>query len=576
MIGSLLRIRYELTQHQGESSIFAHYAGRDRTAGRDVSVRIFKPHFAAEADFVRRVREVVRRYSVVSHSGLERLVEVDEDEGTVFIVGDAQKGVSLAERIRKLSTFSVPLTVSTGISICEALQALHAEGLVHGDVGSHNITITQEGETRLQLAGIWEAYSASSTAGAVVLPSMAPYLAPEVSEGAMPSPASDVYSLGIVLFELLTGRRPYMADNPVALAMKHTTNPTPSVRMFSPTVPVVLDEIIKKAMAKNPLERYQSAGQLLSDLRVVQDALRFGRNVSWPIKAEAISEPQPVAPKMSAVREPAPKEVKTARIHQEPGDVPGWLKVAIVFFSAVGLCMVAIWLIFNFNKPRQIPVPNLIGMREAEARKVLTDLGMQMLVSPVKRTSERYEADTIIEMQPQADERVPQGSTVNVIVSRGSKFVEVPDLRNQTLDEARSMLTTVDLRLDERIRRESSRDVEPGLIMSQIPEPRAKVERGTMIRVTISSGRGRAADDIAETSAIYAYTLRFTLADLEEQVDVRVMMTDSRGTKQVYQQTHLPGDYVVVSTEGYGPEAIFRIFYNGELVRQVTERAEGR
>jgi serine/threonine-protein kinase len=178
---------------------------------------------------------------------------------------------------------------------------------------------------------------------------MSPYLAPEVSSGNLPSPSSDVYSVGILLYQLLSGRFPYSADTPVAMALKHATAGIPSVKIYNSAVPNALDEIVKKAMAKDPAVRYANASELLSDLRMLQDGLRFGKTLTWPLKTAPSPEKQPVAPKMSAIRE---EEAERAKKEREPRDVPIWLIAVFAFFAAVFLAAIGYFLIYNVSKPK--------------------------------------------------------------------------------------------------------------------------------------------------------------------------------------------------------------------------------
>ena len=291
MIGEIFGSRFELVAQANDGPIFTAYMAKEAGSGKDVCVRLFRSPFDKELDFVEAVGVAAQKAAVVDHPGVERITALEYDGGRPFLVGQFSPGITLGERIRKLAPFSVPVAVGTAISILEGLDALHRAGIVHGDVNSDNVVIAMDGSARVQLAAIWEAYSRSSTAGAVVLPSMAPFLAPEVSAGGAPSHGSDVYSVGVLLFELICGRPPYSADSPIAMAMKHATAPTPSVKGFNASSPIVLDEIVKKAMNKDPGMRYRTAGTMLADLRVLQDALRFGRTLTWPLKpAEAMDE----------------------------------------------------------------------------------------------------------------------------------------------------------------------------------------------------------------------------------------------------------------------------------------------
>ncbi|NOG39331.1 MAG: PASTA domain-containing protein [Armatimonadetes bacterium] len=564
----MLRIRYDVVQLIGDGPVFRSYVARDRVQGREVCIREFKPPFDKEPEFVDAVRKCVDSLGDVKHPSVERLLEVDEDEGTPFIVGELSAGSSLAERIRRLAPFSVSVAVSTAVSICEGLTALHDAGIVHGDVGEPNIWVSTTGEARLQLAGLWQAYSASQTAGGVVLPAMAPSLAPEVSQGAMPSPSSDVYGVGVILFHLLTGRMPYHAEHPVALAMKHISEPIPSTRSINPSVPVALDRVVQRALAKNPEERYQTAAGLLSDLRMIRDALRFGRKPTISDSPRRDEKPTQVAPAMSAARRPRSKPDEREWEESEPRDVPTWLVMAMVFLGSLVVFMLAGWLFFNLSRPRAIVVPDVTRLTLREAQDRLQSAQLRVRVAR-RESNEEVPADTVLESEPPAGAKVYEGNTVQLVVSAGSRFVDVPDLRGRTLDSARELLDTIGLKLDERIEEQRDRDMEPGTILAQAPPPRQRAERGTAVRVTVASDRSTSTS--AEANKRYLFTIRIRLRDIENSVMLRVDLADSRGTRTVYENEHSPEELVEITAEGQGPQATFSIYYDNELVKQVTK-----
>jgi serine/threonine-protein kinase len=370
------------------------------------------------------------------------------------------------------------------------------------------------------------------------------------------------------------------------MALKHSTAPVPSLRARNPAIPTALEEFLKKNLAKPPQDRYQSTQDLCEDLRSLQNALRFGKPVTLkhlnsPVKTqtsagplkpqkEAPLEELKVAPKMSALRQP-----KTKRGTKLDNDRISKILATSVYTGLVILVlMIGGWIYFNLSKPRLIRVPNLVGLNLNEANLRLQEMHLGLKISR-HEPSEHYPEGAIIDVNPAPGQDVRENAYVFVTVSSGSRFVEVPDVRGLSVGEAKSILGTVSLSVEDPGRPVRSVNVEPGKIAAQIPEPRRKVERHSKVRVQVSGGPDVSGPTYTQTGERHSYTIRIKMPIVNSKTLLRVDMTDERGTRTVYEQLHSSSDVIECRAEGYGREVIFRIFGDGELLEQVQKTIQG-
>ena len=582
MIGLVLNGRYELAGLLNESPIFACYSARDRQTGRDVAIRLLQTNFRNPQLHLALAKAVAHQRSIQS-TAVETITHFEQDGEHSYMISELTRCPTLADRIKKLAPFSIAVAVSTAISICRAVDAVHHAQVVHGDLNPTNILVLGDGEIKLQLAGIWEAYGSSATAGMSVLPSMAPYLAPEVTRGGMPSVQSDIYAIGVLLYELLTGRLPYRADTAVALTVEHVNAPTPSVKSLNPSVPVVLDEIVKKAMSKDVAERYSSATEMVSDLRILQDAMRFGKTLTWPLLAVGTTKtapkptskfqktPQPVAPRMSALRTDEDAE-ESRRRAREDRDVPIWMMViASVLFGGL-LVTIGAYVMLNLSRPKLVTVPNVRDMSLTDARNALQPLKLELKVK-MRQTDEKVEQDHILEMDPAAGAKVREGERIRVTVSLGTKMVVVPDLTGQTIDKSKQLLAGLNLESIVQVVGGGEPSADAQVIRTD-PPAKTKIERYSRIKVLVGDKASKPTEKPSSDENLISYTYQFILENVDQETAVKVDMTDDFGTKTVFEENKQPGEVIVVNAKGKGAKVTFQIYFDGKLVKTETKEAD--
>ncbi len=580
MIGQVVGGQYKLVEELGSDSVFDLFRAEDSSASKQFFVRGISSNEPRSDNFSRQVHGLILKLKSVNHPGVERLMSAHQESNGFYLDYQYSPGSVLDSRLKRLSSLSVPAAVAMAIDLCEGLKALHGSEIVHGDISPRTVLSTSNDGAKLLLPGMWRAYSQDQNLAVAVHSQMAPYLAPEISAGDMPSAQSDIYSIGVLLWQVLVGRVPFYGETPAAIATKHASEPYPSLRMVAATVPMALDEIIKKCMDKNPLKRYGSAQSLLSDLTAVQDALRFGRKITWPIQgAVSTVEEHDVAPALNAVDgEPQDavvekkKKEKTKKSREKSDGIPVWL--AWLFYFVTAMCMIFVggWVFLNSQKPKTLVVPNLVGKQVEEARGDLKKLGLKL--REVRRDpSEQYADGEIIETDPAPSAEIREGMRIEAIVSRGSKFVAVPDFRGLTVEAARKLAESLDLPInDTDIDLVRDRELDEGKIVSQIPEARKKVERFTKIRLKVSNGNKRVGS--TRSSDWHTNRVKMTIpADLgKTDVLVRIDVTDDQGTKTLFEELMVPGQEIDERVRWTGEELLIRIFFDGDLVKQLNEK----
>ncbi len=584
LIGALIAYRYEVTQEMLGDGIFDVYRGTDRQRNRTVKLRILRSNLAKDSDFLAEIKDLTAAHAEIQHPGMERIYEMVPHEDSWVLISEYEEGAVLEDRLRRLTTFSVPAGLAIIISTCEALAGCHEAGLVHGDISARTLYSKQTDGVKLMCAGFWRAYAQNAYSARQALPSMAPYLAPEISEGEMPSVQSDIYAVGVLLFRILTGRFPYLGDTPAGLAHQHAMALPPSLRKSLPSAPQALDEVVLRCLAKHPDDRYESVPDLLRDLRQIQDGLRFGRKAPVAVpaaeKTEAASRTRksPAPVKVTAVKadtnepEALPDQDEQGarkKLRRSEDGVPRWL----AFLAFLGVLMVAFtiayWAYVNLSAPPTQKVPDLVGQTVQDAVAVLNGQGLTMTVA--EKASEKPKG-VILSLDPAPGEDVRSSFPIKAVVSAGSADVVVPDVRGRSLDEAKTLLATLDLKVSEDFNYVRDSDLPVNQVVDQAPAPRQKTRRLSTIRLTINS---LSADDVLNRrqGEWYTYSLEIPLPAQDSNSDmlVRIDMLDEDGVTKIHEGYHRPEEVMGVKVNGKGSPVTFTVYVNNELYDQIEK-----
>lgn len=524
--GSFLADRYEIIEKIGAGGMSDVYKAKDHVLSRDVAIKVLKAEFAEDMTFVSKFRTEAQSAAGLEHPNIVNIYDVGSEDGLYYIVMECVEGITLKTYIEKKGRLNYKESISIAIQVGRGIEAAHNKGIIHRDIKPQNIIISKEGKVKVTDFGIARAAS-GNTVNADVMGSVH-YFSPEQARNGYSNEQSDIYSLGIVMYEMVTGRVPFDGETAVAVALQHLQNEMVPPSQIAPETPVALEGIIKKATQKSMDKRYSNMDELLSDLK--KALVSPDEDIVTPGKADDIdktriiteAEIQKLHKEANAIPESTPvrKERVERRREEEDDDDDDdsedevnqkmdKIFTGLMIGAGVIIAIILIYIagsffgLFHFGdksgkdkeeeteqttedeKNDQIEVPKLLGMTEDEAQEALKklNLGYKNIGSA---SSDEYEEDLIISQTPVPGEKVDKNTTIKVTISSGKGEVEIPKVTGKSESEATRTLTSAGFKVNNEY--EYSSTVQQGQVISQSPEGGRFGKNGDVITIVISQG----------------------------------------------------------------------------------------
>ena len=473
----ILADRYRLTEQIGMGGMAIVFRAIDMRTGHNVAVKVLRPEFNEDAEFISRFQREAEAASKMTHHNIVNLLDVGMDGENRYLVMEYVQGKTLKEVIQERGKINAPQACQITIRILSALEHAHRNGIIHRDIKPQNILVHADGHIKVADFGIARiADSSTLTKGDNVMGSVH-YFSPEQARGEGANVTSDIYSTGIVLYEMLTGRVPFDGDNPVAVAMQHLhAEPTP-ILSLAPDVPPAVVRVCMKAMEKNPAMRYQSARDMASDLRAAMDS----REMSSPREETEVRQPKP------HLREEGRDGNGTSRSKTRDPQRRKRLNIALTALISIAV-FVGIWFggkAIYHQIITTATVPEVTGLDLSEAEVVLTREGLK--ANPIYVNNEDYPANIVFLQNPEASETVQKGDTVLLSVSGGPASVPMPDLQNATYTEAQTVLKSLGI-TQVTLERAARGDYAVDAVVAQDPAAGTPVTKDQAVLLTVSGG----------------------------------------------------------------------------------------
>jgi serine/threonine-protein kinase len=556
-----LKHRYEVLERIGEGNLFTVYKAEDKIDNRPVAVKVLLPQYAANRMFAERILVEAQAMVGMSHPGIVEVYDTGEEGGTYYVILEYIRGVDLKERIRRNAPFSLTTAVDVGLAISDVLDFAHKRGFIHGDLRPGNILVTPEGQIKITDFWVSQAVASCQSIRASAMMRSIHYMAPEVAEGKPATPAADVYSLGIILFELMSGTLPFDGDTPIAIALKHARDPVPSLRALNPGVPKSLEAVLARALQKPPDNRFRSAKSMLNELKSVRDGLNLAKPLVW---SQALEK---------TATEPLPEPVEVAyEPDEEEPPILSAMRRALLGIVVVIFVLAAVMAAYLWTNPQEVRVPNLIGKTLDQAERIVADERIKLAVRS-EQFNEDFAAGTIYYMNPSPGGTVKSGKSVDIWISKGSKFATTPALVKLTLEDAKREIIESGLNVGE-ISQEYSEDVPAGSVISQFPTPSTRQERSQPVNLVFSLGSEpkepplTSEGSASATGETRSFDVKFTVPEGEKDQTVQIVVQDDYGENIVFSEIAQPGARIEQTVDGVGNKIIIRIYINDKLVRE--------
>lgn len=495
MKGQKISDRYQIIKAIGEGGMANVYLAYDTILDRNVAVKVLRGDLAGDEKFVRRFQREALSASSLTHPNIVEVYDVGEDNGQYYIVMEYVEGRHLKDLIKKRGKLTVSEVIDIMLQITDGMSVAHDSYIIHRDIKPQNIMILENGLVKIMDFGIAMAMNSTQLTQTNSVMGSVHYLPPEQANGKGSTLQSDIYSMGIVMYELLTGSLPYKGDNAVEIALKHLKESIPSIREKLPNIPQSIENIIIKATAKNPKNRYADAREMHSDLltcmdedRVNEEKIKLPYSEEEDMKIRAPKKTQPTE-KKEKKEEPKKKEQKkdgeeilSKKITEN--DLKKENKFLIVLASIFTLLVVAITtvvvLIPKLTESKELNIPDVTGYTVEDALKTLQDAGFKVATEQQKIASEEIELGHVVKTSPLANTKRTVGTEITLWVSEGDTKITLEDFVGSNYLEVKGRLEAlgVIVNIDYKDAKENSKN---DLIVETVPKAGEKVSKGDTV-----------------------------------------------------------------------------------------------
>lgn len=502
MNGIILGGRYELLEKIGEGGMSEVYKAKCNKLNRFVAVKILKKQFADNEEIAQKFKREATAIANLSDANIVNILDVGTQEDIDYIVMEYVSGKTLKQLINYSGKLSYNTAIKIALQIAKALDCAHRNNIIHRDIKPQNILVTEAGEVKVTDFGIAKSTDSQTITNTTSIIGSAHYLSPEQAKGTYIDFRSDIYSFGIVLYEMVTGRLPFEGDSPVTVALKHLQEEPVPPKNINTAIPDSLNKLILKAIQKEPIKRYQNAKEIIQDLQKIQenpdiiigDIANNNDNtiIMAPINPVNSSNLSNVSKMEDDYYDDEDYEDEFDEEYDDKPKKKSNKKTLKKILIAIGVIIIILilgsvgfFLAGGIGNSNEIEVPNIVGSTFDDAKKQVEALGLKLEIKSTNKSDEPE--NTVLETDPKAGMKVKKGATINVIVSAGEEQIEVPDLRNYEKTSIEQSLKARGFN-NYHITEEYSDNIAVGYFIKQTPEAGTKVSKNTEINIVISKG----------------------------------------------------------------------------------------
>lgn len=496
MSNKLLAGRYELIEKIGEGGMAVVYKGKDRLLNRYVAIKILRPEFTKDEQFIESFKRESQASARLSHANIVGVYDVGKEGNIHFIVMELIDGKVLSEVIKEKGRIEYKEAISIIRQVASALSLAHKNQIIHRDIKPHNILITSTGVAKLADFGIAKAVSAATIVGGnnKIMGSVH-YFSPEQARGAYVDERSDIYSLGIVLYEMLTGKVPFDGDNPVSIALMHINDPMPSLTKEVPGIPPQLEKIVNKATEKYQSNRYKTVDEMIKDLDDIEFITKVMGKDAFVVDSPDTDEVARYKKEQSSEKEYVTDVKPVKKERRKTDSKPSNEKNKMTMFIIIGAVIVAIAGLIGlgsmlgwFGGSDEITVPSFVGKTLEQAQAEAEKLGLVIQEGDLVYSPDQEEG-LITSQNPVEGAKVTEGKVITVNISKGKKDGVVPRIEGMDYEEAKAYLESFGFKMGPGVTVQSH--LPKGVIVSQSIPYGTSAKSGTEINVEISDGKGK-------------------------------------------------------------------------------------